>query len=73
MLNDTTNCAVPAFTGSGAVGLGGEGLAASIAAVKRLKIELVATAPANKLARIAWSILRNERTFDINRHEAPAI
>jgi len=25
------------------------------------------------LARIAWSILRNEKTFDLNRHEVMAI
>jgi hypothetical protein len=26
-----------------------------------------------KLARIAWSIQRNEKTFDLNRHEVMAI
>jgi transposase len=42
-------------------------------AAPRLHRSKLATALANKLARIAWSILRNERTFDINRHEALAI
>ena len=42
-------------------------------AAPRLHRNKLATALANKLARIAWSILRNERTFDINRHEALAI
>jgi hypothetical protein len=28
---------------------------------------------ANKLARIAWSILRNEKIFDTARHEVMAI
>ena len=41
-------------------------------AAPRLHRNKLATALANKLARIAWSILRNERTFDINRHEALA-
>src|ERR1700730_332459 len=42
-------------------------------AAPRLHRNKLATALANKLARIAWSILRNEKTFDINRHEAVAI
>ena len=42
-------------------------------AAPRLHRNKLATALANKLARIAWSILRNEKTFDINRHEAMAI
>src|ERR1700677_510445 len=42
-------------------------------AAERLHRNKLATALANKLARIAWSILRNEKTFDINRHEAMAI
>jgi hypothetical protein len=29
----------------------------------------LATALANKLARIAWSVLRNEKAFDTPRHE----
>jgi transposase len=33
----------------------------------------LATALADKLARIAWSILRDEKSFDINRHEATAM
>jgi hypothetical protein len=33
----------------------------------------LATALANKLARIAWNILRNEKLFDIHRHEVMAI
>ena len=39
----------------------------------RLYRNKLATALANKLARIAWNILRNEKTFDINRHKAMAI
>jgi 1,2-phenylacetyl-CoA epoxidase catalytic subunit len=42
-------------------------------AAPRLHRNKLATALANKLARIAWSILRNEKTFDINRHEATVI
>jgi len=33
----------------------------------------LATALANKLARIAWSILRNEKIFDAPHHEVMAI
>jgi transposase len=39
----------------------------------RMHRNKLATALANKLARIAWSVLRNEKTFDINRHEVMAI
>jgi transposase len=42
-------------------------------AAPRLHRNKLATALANKLARIAWSILRNEKTFDISRHEVMAI
>jgi transposase len=42
-------------------------------AAPRMHRNKLATALANKLARIAWSILRNEKTFDINRHEVMAI
>jgi len=34
---------------------------------------LLATALANKLARIAWSVLRNGQTFDSNRLAATAV
>ncbi len=33
----------------------------------------LATALANKLARIAWSVLANRRAFDSNRSEIVAI
>lgn len=33
----------------------------------------VAAALANKLARIAWSVLRKEKAFDTHRHEVTAI
>jgi transposase len=42
-------------------------------AAPRLHRNKLATALANKLARITWSILRNEKTFDLNRHEVMAI
>ena len=42
-------------------------------ATSRMHRNKVATALANKLARIAWSVLRNEKAFDTNRHEVTAI
>ena len=42
-------------------------------ATPRLHRNKLATALANKLARIAWSILRNEKVFDVPRREAMAI
>jgi transposase len=39
-------------------------------AAPRLHRNKLATALANKLARIAWSVLRNENTFDAPRYEA---
>jgi transposase len=42
-------------------------------AAPRMHRNKLATALANKLARIAWSILRNEKTFDSPRHEVMAI
>ena len=33
----------------------------------------LATALANRLARIAWSVLRHDRTFDAHQIDAPAI
>ena len=39
----------------------------------RMHRNKLATALANKLALIAWSILHNEKTFDINSHGAMAI
>ena len=42
-------------------------------AAPRMHRNKLATALANKLARIAWSILRNEKSFDAPRHEVMAI
>src|ERR1700722_17952118 len=42
-------------------------------AAPRLPRTQLATALTNKLPRIAWSILRNEKPFDLNRHEVMAI
>jgi transposase len=42
-------------------------------AASRLHRNKLATALANKLARIAWSVLRHGRPFDTHRHEAIAI
>jgi transposase len=42
-------------------------------AASRLHRNKLATALANKLARIAWSVLRNEKTFDAPHHEVMAI
>ena len=42
-------------------------------AALRLHRNKLATALANKLARIAWSVLRNGRPFDTHRHEVQAI
>jgi len=42
-------------------------------AAPRLHRNKLATALANKLARIAWSVLRYEKPFDIHRHEVVAI
>ena len=42
-------------------------------ATSRLHRNKLATALANKLARIAWSVLRNGRRFDTHRHEVGAI
>ena len=43
------------------------------AAAQRLHKNKLATALANKLARISWSVLRNGRSFDTHRHEVAAI
>src|SRR6202140_4370257 len=43
------------------------------AAQPRLHRNKLATALANKLARIAWSVLRNNIAFDAHRHEVVAI
>jgi len=42
-------------------------------AATRLHRNKLATALANKLARIAWSVLANQKSFDTNRNEEPAI
>jgi transposase len=42
-------------------------------AAPRLHRNKLATALANKLARIAWSVLRNEKIFDAARREVMAI
>ena len=42
-------------------------------AAPRLHRNKLATALANKLARIAWSVLRNEKIFDAARREVTAI
>jgi transposase len=42
-------------------------------AAPRLHRNKLATALANKLARIAWSVLRHEKMFDASRYEAIAI
>jgi|SRR5262245_3233065 len=43
------------------------------AAAPRLHKNKLATALANKLARISWSVLRNGKPFDTHRHEVAAI
>ena len=43
------------------------------AAAPRLHRNKLATALANELAQIAWSILRNEKIFDASPHEVMAI
>jgi len=42
-------------------------------AAERMHKNKLAAALANKLARIAWSVLRNGTTFDAHRQETPAI
>jgi transposase len=42
-------------------------------AATRLHRNKLATALANKLARIAWSVLRNGKPFDVHRYEAAAV
>ena len=43
------------------------------AAAPRMHKNKLAAALANKLARIAWSVLRRGKTFDINQIEAATI
>jgi len=47
--------------------------AAKPSVVHAIGLALCNRALANKLARIAWSVLRNEKTFDAPRHEVTAI
>ena len=42
-------------------------------ASQRMHKNKLAAALANKLARIAWSVLRNGKAFDTNRHEVTAV
>jgi transposase len=42
-------------------------------AAARLHRNKAASALANKLAGIAWSVLRNGKAFDVNPHEVEAI
>jgi transposase len=42
-------------------------------AAPRLHRNKLATALANKLARISWSVLHNRRAFDVHLEELPAI
>ncbi len=42
------------------------------AAKKRLHHNVLAIAHANKLARIAWAVLNNEREFEIVRRPVPS-
>lgn len=42
-------------------------------AATRMHRNKLATALANKLARIAWSVLRTGKTFDAHLHEVTAI
>ena len=42
-------------------------------AAPRMHGNKLATALANTLARIAWSVLRYEKAFDTHRHEVTAI
>ena len=42
-------------------------------AAPRMRRNKLATALANKLARIAWGVLRTEKAFDAHLHEVTAI